>query len=369
MSEEDSNNSGEEENEEEEEKEEEENEEEENEENENEENEEGEGNEEEDEEEDDDDDKKKKGKKKNDKKDDKKETQKFEKEKLVQTNEIKIDLNNNPGVLTTDQITMSNFPIERPPPSIFEILSDINNQMDTLSTKLNSTLSFIESRNPKSLDQEDEELKQLINKATQLTKDIGPPKLENKAIQSDDEEEVNNFNTEPNQINPIQSVSPYDQYGQPKYNQNRPTLPYDPNKNRQYYSSLNNRGFNDSLDRRPPQNFTQNKFQTSRVKRMDDLYQRNLFGNRMPIVYSQNDGGMNQSMRGRMINNELAGSLSSSRKNDFQRNDFQRNDFQRNDFQRNDPMSFGNNQEQPKPFERFRPKNISQAMDILLDKQ
>ena len=85
---------------------------------------------------------------------------KFEDNKLIQTNEIKIDLPN--GLEET--FTMSN--IDRPK-SIFAILDEINSEMETLSNKLSSTLSFIEN---KSIERENYDLQQVLNKAAKLTK-------------------------------------------------------------------------------------------------------------------------------------------------------------------------------------------------------
>ena len=101
----------------------------------------------------------------------KKDAQKFETEKLVPQNEIKIDLSN--GMPSNDTITMSNIPVEKPK-SIFSILSEINSEMDALSSELNTTLSIIENKN---IDRENEEMRELLNKANQITRDIdiAPP--------------------------------------------------------------------------------------------------------------------------------------------------------------------------------------------------
>ena len=253
-------------------------------------------------------------------------------------------------------ITMGNIKTERPK-NIFTILSEINSEMDALSSELNTTLSFIDNRN---IDRENEEMRQLLNKATQLTKDIDlmesiPKSVENKCIQSDNEDYNSSpeprKNTYENQDNNSPKMSYQRQY---EYD-NKKEPPFDPNKNKYYYSTLgsnsiqnNNYNYqNQMMSNRYP------NFNTSRVKRMDELYQGKQFSNRMPIIYSQNEvNGSRTFDRG---NNNLNGSFRINNNNNTMSG-------------YNSNNEYGNNQGQ-RPFERYKPGSISQAMDILLDKQ
>ena len=79
------------------------------------------------------------------------------------------------------------------------------------------------------------------------------------------------------------------------------------------------------------------------MKKMDNLYRNNPFSGRQPVIYSQSG---NQ--------NNLNVPLSQQPLRNINNIDNNNNYF---------------NQNNPKPFERFKPRNISQAMDILLDKQ
>ena len=82
---------------------------------------------------------------------------------------------------------MSDIPVE-PPKSILSILAEINSDMDTLSSELNRTLSIVEY---KTQDRENDEMKELLNRVSQIVKEID--KMENipkpiqvdKGIQSD----------------------------------------------------------------------------------------------------------------------------------------------------------------------------------------
>lgn len=355
MSEEDENNSAGEENEEEEDEEGEENEDEEGEENEDEEEEDDEEHEEDEDEEEAN--KKKKGKNAS--------QTKFDDNKLIQANEIKIDLPNG----TEETFTMAN--IERPK-SIFAILDEINSEMDTLSNKLSSTLSFIES---KSIEKENYDLQQVLNKAAQLTKEIElmeslDKRTENKCIQSN-QEDIYYHNTSHHSsprnslgnemsvnnvpVVPMEQQYPYPYY--PSYQQNEVYPPYDPNRNLHYYNSLQNNnnfgGFNNDVNQ---MNY-RDGYQTTRVRRMDELYQGRVFGmnnmNRPPVIYSQNE---NNQMDNRQYFNELNRSFTRQKEFGTGTDNITNNNYNINN-------NYGG-----RPFERNRPGNISQAMDILLDK-
>ena len=155
---------------------------------------------------------------------------------------------------------------------------------------------------------------------------------------------------------------PFQNNNQYKSSLNNNPYSYDPNKNKEYYSSLNNlnnnmnninlnnqfSNINRNLDNLTPYSLNQNlnmntntnintntnMFNSSRIKRMDDLYRSNL--NKKPKIYSQ-------SINPKNINIPIE-----KPQQQFQFN----NNF--NSGQRN--------------FERIKPQSINQAVNILLDK-
>ena len=366
----------------------------ENEENEDNENEEKEDNENEENENEENEDEEKSEEEKNKKKEKKKE-EKFEEQKLIPSNEIKIDLsntqnnNNNNNNFNFNNNNNLNFEIKK---NIFQILNEINNDMEILSKEINSTLKFVDSKKPSfSYKNEEEDLQTLLKKANDLCKeiDLNHKKTENKAIQSDDEFDFKKFNN--------------NDYNNNNYQNTLKDFPYDPNKNRDYYNSLNesmqnyqqqqnnyyqnNNNFNNfpnnnnnnnnnfyslpqpNLNNNFPlmsnnNNINNNNFMTnnnnnnnnnflnrfnnigsSRVKRIDDLYRNQYNSNRGPSIYTQPE------------TNKLNPVLLNKQNNLPPKIIPQNNDF-------NNINSMSN-----RPFERNKPGSIAQAMDILLDKQ
>ena len=313
--------------------------------------EEGEGEEDEDEE-----DNKKKKKKNKDK--DKDNKNKFPDSKLILTNEINFDLSKNNMDLSKNYNSNFSFPLINIPPkpkTVLDILNEINYEMETLSNDLNKTLSFIDH---KSIDREKYELQDLLNKAKELTKviDISESKKEDKFIQSELDDVYNKGIQTRDDIN--QDIS-YNQNYQNNYqsnltdfNQNqlqRNNFPYDPNKNKDYYSSLgNNFNNNNNTFTNNNNNFNNNnnnfnnRFNTSRVKNMDDLYRNNPFIGKQPIIYSQTQNSNIPLSQPQRINPNYNNS-------------------------NNPNLNYNINQQ--RPFERYKPQSISHAMDILLDKQ
>ena len=262
--------------------------------------------------------------------------------------------------------------------------------MENLSKEINSTLKFVDSKkkNSFSIKNEEEDLQTLLKKANDLCKeiDLNHKKTENKAIQSDDEFDFKNkFNNNNNEN--------YN-FNNNNYS-NLKDFPYDPNKNRDYYNSLNEsmnyqqqqqNFYNNNYNNFPnnnnnnnnnnfyslPQpnfnnnfplnsnnnnfnnnNFNNNNFMTnnnnnflnrfnnigsSRVKKIDDLYRNQFNSNRQPSIYTQPE---TNKLNPVLLNKQNPPS------NDF-----------------NNINSMPN-----RPFERNKPGSIAQAMDILLDKQ
>ncbi len=358
----------------------EENENEENEDNENEENEDNE-NEENENEENEDEEKSEEEKNKKKEKNKKEDNSKFEEQKLIPSNEIKIDLSNAQNDNNNKNILNNNFNFEIKK-NIFQILNEINFDMENLSKEINSTLKFVDSKkNSFSIKNEEEDLQTLLKKANDLCKeiDLNHKKTENKAIQSDDEFDFKNkFNNNNENFNNNYS--------------NLKDFPYDPNKNRDYYNSLNEsmnyqqqqqNFYNNNYNNFPnnnnnnfyslPQpnfnnnfplnsnnnnfnNFNNNNFMTnnnnnflnrfnnigsSRVKKIDDLYRNQFNSNRQPSIYTQPE------------TNKLNPVLLNKQNPPQIIND-----------------NFNNINSMPnRPFERNKPGSIAQAMDILLDKQ
>lgn len=371
-----------------EEKEESENEDEEKEEEENEEEEEGEDKEsdEEEGEEDEDDDKKKKkkakGKNKGKDKGKDKEKDKDKKksdEKKEGANEINIEANKD------------SFMSLAPTKSILQIISEINLDLDVISKKIDTTMPVTNYQNyninsitsanalKQSLDQEDYEIKRLIDEATQMTNQMQRKGFENKCIQSDDEDEIEeerkrSFYAEREKAETQRQEKYHEQY--------RNKFPYDPDKYKDYYVDLKNRQpyreKNFEYDIGPQQRFARTTYggnfnsnyntyntnntdyyQGSRIKKMDELYRGNNF-RRVPMVYAQPES---QPLPFRPPENGY--------QNDKPKNFGYNNNYGYNNGY-NRPVKtelYQVNNNPNKPFERFRPGSISQAMDILLDKK
>ena len=354
----------------------EENEENENEENENEENENENENENEENEEEEKDNKNKKKIKK--KKEEKKEKEKVSKDKFKETNEVKIDVNNNNEI----NFTMGNISLSDRQKTISEILSEVNYEMDFLSKQIDN--NFINLNYPKfsysnynNYNKENDDYQSLLMRVKELTRIIDNENLKgNNYIKNNIDDDIlfnkgmkiqNNFNNYQNKNNNIS--------------------PYDPNRNKEYYSSLNSNNYNNfhnnnfnnnnnysnlnnnnynnnynnninlntnenhslnsrNLNNNIPLSSNQNNhtvstnfYNTSRIRKMDELYRTNKNNNenRKPRIYSQMGNPQN-------INIPLK-------------------NIQENITNKNNLISNQNN------FERYKPGNITQAMNILLDKE
>ena len=333
-------------------------------ENEGEENEDDEEKEEEEDEEEDNKKKKKKGKgKKNEKKEEKgeneEETQnKFPETKLSPTKEIKMDLNLNLNNLNNsdniffngNDITMANI---IPKKSTLQLLMEISSDMDALTSHLEKVLPSpikynidYKITNPiidvptmpiiqnyslppvPNYDQEDIEIKKLINKANEMTNTSILNKnnvelnnsmsnkeikiFEDKGCQSDDEIE-NSYNKQ------IDDDRTQQEYYNNENNRNGSRFPYDPNKHLDYYNDLRNN--NGSYEKKIP--FSD----SNRVRRMEDYYRGNNSSfRRSPIIYTQPESNQVRNYNKENNNKDLR-------------------------------------------YQRYRPGSITQAMDILLDKK
>ena len=303
-----------------------------------------EGEEEEDDEEDEDDDSKsKKGKKKNkkNKKDKKKEKDKKNKKK---------------GKENSEEII--------PKKTTIQLLMEISSEMDTLSSHMEQALpirqiNYISPNiniisNPlvdshsimASLDKDDLEIKNLINKANELSNNNNIKKeeeiktYEDKGCQSEDEIENDGENED----------KAYQDYYNNNGNGNK--FPYDPNKHLEYYKDLqiNNKQVQTSSNNINTLNNVNTNINTNvshndtRIKKMEDLYNRTNSIRRQPIIYTQPE---------------------TSNKNINLNNNYnQLNYINRTNYNNEQNINDKNDN-----FQRFRPNNISQAMDILLDNE
>ena len=314
------------------------------------------------EEEEDEEDNKKKKKKGKGKKEEKKEenlenggeTQiKFPETKLSPTKEIKMDLNLNLNnsdniFFTGNDITMANI---IPKKSTLQLLMEISADMDALTSHLEQVLPSpikynidYKITNPiidiptmpivqnyslppvPNYDKEDIEIKNLINKANEMTNnsilnkkiDINNSMsdreikiFEDKGCQSDDEIE-NSYN---NKINDDRTQQEY--YNNENY-RNGSRFPYDPYKHLEYYNDLRNN--NGNYENKIP--FKDN----NKVKRMEDFYRGNNNSfRRNPRIYSQSESNNN--------------------------------------------INYNENNNKDLRFQRYNPGSITKAMDILLDKK
>ena len=326
--------------------------------------------------------------------------------------------------ITSDMETLSShiektMPIKPLPP----INNDINNYNFNNNYTSNANISFA------NLDKEDLEIKQLINKANELSNISKLNNMKNeiktfedKCCQSDEENDYNNQEEDnersDNNIN----------YN--NVNEKRNEFPYDPYKHLGYYNNLKSNNRQNQMNNnyntyrtRPNQNYGFNQQRNNnasinsvRIKKMDELY--NLPSNikKQPIIYTQPQS-KNNTMKNRMINkyyenldnNEIKNSINKNENNNYseQNNEnenyestnYNKNNIDKNDFAENITSSNINNNNDYKErnyenntnieennnnyvninkksydrdenkYERFRPRNINHAMNILLDKE
>ena len=234
--------------------------------------------EEEEDDEDDDSDKKGKKKKKKDKKDKKKEKDKKNKKK---------------GKENSEEII--------PKKTTIQLLMEISTEMDTLSSHMETALPIRKitytpttnniANNPMTnsysiianIDKDDLEIKNLIEKANQLTNNSKNIKkeeeiktYEDKGCQSEDEIENDGENEDKG----------YQDY----YNNNGNKFPYDPNKHLEYYKDLQiNKQVQTNSNNINTLNNINNtvSHNDTRVKKMEDLYNRTNSIRRQPIIYTQ----------------------------------------------------------------------------------
>jgi hypothetical protein len=250
--------------------------------------------------------------------------------------------------------------------------TNINNNLN--NNVLNNSVSIIQN-----IDKEDLEIKRLINKANELSQNSilnnknnviekkEPKTFEDKYCQSDDEIE-NEYN---NQKNAENKKEENDNNSQEEYsnNKNENRYPYDPYKHLGYYNDLkNNNNNNINIDNNNNENNNNNEkdnnisYSYTRVKKMEDLYNRSPNSpKRQPIIYIQPESKNNIANNIR-INNQSMINLANNNNEDNNNSNGKRN-FTWNNFNNNN-----NNKNDNNNYQRFRPSNITQAMDILLDK-
>ena len=285
---------------------------------------------------------------------------KFETDKLVLSNETKVEVNNNNNSVNGINYTMGNVPVTDRQKSLSEIISEVNFEMDGLSKQIEKNfinLNYNTNYHP-IINKNDDNLDNLFIKAKELTRIIDNENLKDNNYITSYKNNNDNYLLNQEMEYPFQNNNQY------KSSLNNNPYPYDPNKNKEYYSSLNNlnnnmnninlnnqfSNINRNLDNLTPYSLNQNlnmntntninintntnMFNSSRIKRMDDLYRSNL--NKKPKIYSQ-------SINPKNINIPIE-----KPQQQFQFN----NNF--NSGQRN--------------FERIKPQSINQAVNILLDK-
>ena len=269
------------------------------------------------------------------------------------------------------------------------------------------------------LDKEDLEIKQLIDKAnhlsnmSRLNNNMKPEikTYEDKCCQSDDDidneynhQEGDNDFSENNGIN----------YN--NINERKNEFPYDPYKHLNYYNNLRNS--NDRVDKYNNinnksmsernndnnDNYRNESFNNLRMKKMDELYHLKSNINRQPVIYTQPQS-KNNTMRNMMLNRDNfdiddinnnninnrngkdnygeqnENNINYENNNYINNNNYDDNNIKRNNYENNNDINnmednnniFNNNKNNfnnnENKYERFRPRNINQAMNILLDKE
>ena len=273
--------------------------------------------------------------------------------------DLNLNLNNSENIFFNgNDFTLANI---IPKKSTLQLLMEISSEMDALTTRLEQVLPSpikynidYHITNPiinipttppiqnislppvPNYDQEDLEIKQLINKANEMTNnsilnkniniDINNSMsnnnemkiYEDKGCQSDDEIE-NNYNNKNNENDRTQQ----EYYNDNENNRNGNRYPYDPYKHLDYYNDLRN-NYNGNYENQFPYN------DNRKFYRRNNSFRRNQ-------VYSQP---------------ELNNNFNSTRNMDYHK-------FNKENDNINRDMEF----------QRYKPGSINQAMDILLDKK
>ena len=330
--------------------------------------------------------------------------------------------------ISTDMESLSShidktMPIKPIPPVILNNYSDINNNYTNMAN-----ISFAH------LDKEDLEIKQLINKANELSnmskinRQNEIKTFENKLCQSDEDNDNEFYNQEEEKETYNNDIN----YN--NINERRNDFPYDPYKHLGYYNNLknrnrqlNNNNFN-NYQNKERKNYGYNKnnnasFNSLRVKKMDELYNLPNNTKKQPIIYTQPQSNSN-TMRNRMVNkynenfdlnemnntnnkngrdnlsdkndenenyennnyNNYENNMNNNNNNNYNENISNNNNYinnnfgKRNDYENDLNIEDNNNKNNFYPnktefdrnknnYERFRPRSINHAMNILLDKE
>lgn len=266
--------------------------------------------------------------------------------------------NNQPNTLKQDKPQESNFTfvshnqyqmIE----NLLSILKEISTEMDNLTIKIQNQFSnshpvsnnplpisstFIPDNEPKPIYNNDKnEISQLLLQAEQLSKAIDSELIKDNYLLEDKQQsnKNNNYNKKKEELNQqfqsqlqTQILPQQEQQQRQQYHQeiieNKPYMPYDPNKYRDYYESLNGSRENKSLDYQSyshttKENKTNNdnsfamnnststqNMNRSRVIKNNDIYLgNNARMNSLPIIYSQHSNEIGSSIESFYNNNDL----------------------------------------------------------------
>lgn len=236
--------------------------------------------------------------------------------------------------------------------NLLSILKEISTEMDNLTIEIQNQFSnqpvsnnplpisstFIPVNEPKPIYNNDKnEISQLLLQAEQLSKAIDSELIKDNYLLEDKQQsnKNNNFNNKKEELNQqfqpqlqTQILPQQEQQQRQQYHQeiieNKPYMPYDPNKYRDYYESLNDNRYNKSLDYQSYSHTTkENKsnndnpfainnststqnMNRSRVIKNDDIYLgNNARMNSLPIIYSQHSNEIGSSIESFYNNNDL----------------------------------------------------------------
>ena len=324
--------------------------------------------------------------------------------------------------ISTDMESLSShiektMPIKPLPPIKLDYNNNNNYDINKNSFINNANISFA------NLDKDDLEIKQLIEKAnhlsniSRLNNQIKPPEIktyEDKCCQSDEDIDNNDYNN----LSEERDISENYLNNYNNINQRKNEFPYDPYKHLNYYNNLKNSNNDRMNQNKNNHNINDNNrndiFNTVRMKKMDELYHLKSNLNKQPIIYTQPQSKSN-TMRNMMINksykenfdindtNNRNGKDNYSERNEnnenyennnnyfednnnnnnldedtnknnnkYENNNFiqyTKNDTNKINMDNNNMINRNNLDNNENKYERFRPRSINQAMNILLDKE
>ena len=367
---------------------------------------------------------KKDGKEKDNKKEQKKDNTSNKENKNDENQKLE---NSNHIMFNGNDITVGNIPQKK---STIQILMEISTEMESLSSHIDKTIPIrpFEPVTTNNYNYNDNYMANMtfhneLSNRSKLNNNFNQIKsYEDKCCQSEEDNNNNEYYNQEDEKEPFENNN----INYNNINEKRNEFPYDPNRHLGYYNYLknNNKQINsNNYQNRQNNNYGYNQnnktLNSLRVKKMDELYNLPSNTRKQPIIYTQPQSS-NNTMRSKIINkyednfglkeinrinnrngqnninnqqdeNEIYENNNKNDDLDNNNNFFNENNYSNNNNYINDDnneqknyenklnnqdnnndninLNYNNYENNENKYERFRPKSINQAMNILLDKE